>query len=214
MICSDAPVLRRLLTTVLGGLVAALVVLGAGVPAAATARPHKAPPECPAVTVKDSTKAAMAVFSGTVTDVERQSRTDGLPGAIYVQTVTVDLVYQGQVGTEIVQVQTDRNRADCSLGALTVDTDYMFFVTGTGAPWVATGLSGTRPSSETVVAQVERILGEGEPPVDPAAEQAVFTPVDTSEPQSLSRAAAPGAALILVGLLGLLVVRGVARRSR
>ena len=42
----------------------------------------------------------------------------------------------------------------------------------------------------------------------------MFTPVDTGEPQPLSRAAAPGAALVLVGLLGLVVVRGVRRRSR
>jgi hypothetical protein len=211
--CSDAPVLRRLLTTLLGALAAALVVLGAGAPADAAHKPGRAP-DCPAVTVKDSTKAAMAVFSGTVTEVEKQPRTDGQPGAIYLQTVTVDLVYQGKISTETVQVQTDRNRLACSLGALAVNTDYMFFVTGSGDPWLASGTSGTRASSDTVIAQVERLLGEGQPPIEPAPERAVFTPVDTSEPQSLSRAAAPGAALVLVGILGLLVVRGVSRRSR
>ena len=213
MICCDDGVARRLTSTLLGALLAALVVLGAAVPAHA-AKPHKKPPECPPVTVSDSTKAAMAVFSGVVTDVQRAARTDGLPGAIYNQTVTVDLVYQGRVTTETVTVQTDRNRAECSLGALAVNTEYMFFVTGTGDPWVATGLSGTLPISDTVVAQVVELLGPGSPPIQPPPETAVFTPVDTSEPQSLSRAAAPGAALVLVGLLGLVVVRGVSRRTR
>jgi len=202
----------RLLTTLLGAAVAALVVLGAGHPAHA-AKPAKRAPACPPVTVRDSTKAAMAVFSGTVTDVQRSVRTDGLPGAIYDQTVTVDLVYQGKIDTETVTVQTDRNRAACSLGALAVGTEYMFFVTGTGDPWVAGGTSGTRVSNETVVAHVVRLLGEGEPTSQPPPEPAQFTPVDTSDPQSFSRLAAPGGALVLIGLLGLLVVRGVSRRT-
>jgi hypothetical protein len=206
-------VLRRLLTTVLGALLTALVVGGAAVPAHA-AGPPKKEPVCPPVSVDDSSKAAMAVFSGVVTDVQRGARTDGLPGAIYTQTVTVDLVYQGNITTETVTVQTDRNRAACSLGALAADTEYMFFVTGNGQPWLATGTSGTRPTDEAVVAKVVELLGEGVPPIEPPPETAVFTPVDTSEPQSLSRAAAPGAALVLVGLLGLVVVRGVSRRAR
>jgi len=206
-------VLRRLLTTLVTGVVVALTVLAVAAPTHAAAKPKRVP-ECPPVTVQDSTKAAMAVFSGTVTQVDRQPRTDGLAGALYLQTVTVDLVYQGEITTETVQVQTDRDRGACSLGALAVGTEYMFFVSGTGEPWVAGGTSGTRPASADVVTQVEDVLGEGEPPIDPAKEQAVFTPVDTSEPESLSRAAAPGAALVLVGLLGLLVVRGVSRRSR
>lgn len=205
--------LRRLLTTLLGALLAALVVLGAGVPAHA-AKPQKTAPACPPVTVRDSSKAAMAVFSGVVTDVQRSARPDGLPGAIYTQTITIDLVYQGNVTTETVSVQTDRNRGVCSLGALTKDAEYMFFVTGTGQPWLASGTSGTRLSNETVVARVVRLLGEGKPAIEPAPETAVFTPVDTTEPQSLSRSAAPGAALVLVGLLGLVVVRGVSRRTR
>ncbi len=141
------------------------------------------------------------------------ARADGQPGAIYTQTVTVDLVYQGKVTTETVTVQTDRNRAACSLGALTTGAEYMFFVTGTGEPWLASGTSGTRASNEAVVAKVAELLGDGEPPVQPPPETAEFTPVDTGEPDSLSRAAAPGAALVLVGLLGLMVVRGVSRRT-
>ena len=35
------------------------------------------------------------------------------------------------------------------------------------------------------------LLGEGAPPIEPAPETAVFTPVDTSEPQSLSRRPRP-----------------------
>jgi hypothetical protein len=212
VICFHGGVCRRLLTTLLGAVLAALVVLGAGVPAHA-AKPHKRSTACPVVTVRASSKAAMAVFSGTVTAVQKQPRSDGLPGAIYVQTVTVGVVYQGKVNTETVQVQTDRNKVACSLGALAVNTEYMFFVTGSGAPWVAAGTSGTRPSSQNVVAKVVALLGEGTGPIQPTPESATFTPVDLSDPASLTRVAAPGAALVIVSLLGLALVAFVRRRA-
>ena len=210
MICCDAPVLRRLLTTFLGAVAVALLV---ATPAHAAAKPARVP-VCPPITVEESAKAATAIFNGTVSEVAKQPRTDGAPGAIYLQTVTVDSVYRGEITTETVQVQTDRNRADCSLGALQVGREYMFFVSGTGQPWVADGTSGTRIQNDKVLTEITELLGQGEPPIEPTPETAVFTPVDTSEPQSFSRAAAPGAALVLVGLLGLVVVRGVSRRTR
>ena len=216
MICSDASVPRRLLTTLLTTLLLATVVT-AGLSAGASAAPGVASaqaPECPSIDVEAHTKAALAVFTGTVTKVVRQTRTDGQTGALYLHTVTVSRVYQGDVRTETVQVQTDRNRLQCSLGELATGEDYMFFVSGTGAPWLASGISGTRPANSSVVASVEELLGQGKPPVEPAPEEAVFTPVDVAEPQTLSRSAAPGAALVLIGLLGLLLVRGLARRSR
>jgi hypothetical protein len=200
---------RRLLTTALGAAVAALAVLGLGGSAEAAKPAHK-PPVCP-MTIEESSTAATAVFSGRVTDVTRSPRTDGLPGALYDQTVVVDTVYRGKIHTETVTVQTDRNRTDCSLGKLRTDTAYMFFVTGSGDTWVASGRSGTRPDREKVTAKVVELLGQGSPPIGPAPETATFSPVDTSAPQPLSRAAAPGAALVLVGLLGLAVVRFVRR---
>jgi hypothetical protein len=212
VICCHGAVLRRLLTTLLGAALAALVVVGAGVPAHA-AKPPRKQPVCPDISVEDSAKAATAVFSGMVSDQVKKPRTDGLPGALYLQTVTVTLVYRGAIDTETVQVQTDRARGACSLGALELNRDYMFFVSGTGDPWMASGTSGTRPENQKVDAQVTELLGAGQPPVAPPPETAEFTPVDTDEPQSLSRLAAPGGALILVGLLGLLVVRGVSRRT-
>jgi hypothetical protein len=78
---------------------------------------------------------------------------------------------------------------------------------------VAGGTSGTRVNNDTVTAHVVRLLGEGRPTTQPPPEPAKFTPVGAGEPQSFSRLAAPGGALVLIGLLGLLVVRGVSRRT-
>jgi hypothetical protein len=199
------PALRTLSATLV-----AIVSLTIGAGPATADEPTVA---CPFISVADSSKAAMAVFSGQVTAVTKQEKPVGEPGAYYLQDVTVTRVYQGEIDTEAVQVRTEKVPKACSLGELAVGTEYMFFAVSSGDPWIAESGGGTVPVDPEVLDKVERVLGEGREPVLPAPESAEFTPVETGEPTTLSRAAAPGLALILVGLLGLVVVRGLGRRS-
>lgn len=201
------------MTGLLRPLSAALVALAALTFGAAPATADEPPEGCPFISVADSTKAAMAVFTGTVTGATREEKPAGEPGAYYLQDVAVTRVYRGEVDSEAVQVRTERVPKACSLGELEVGTDYVFFVVSSGDPWIAESAGGTVVSDAEVVAKVERLLGEGEDPVPPAPESAEFTPVETGEPATLTRAAAPGLALVLIGLLGLVVVRGVGRRA-
>lgn len=192
-------------------VVAATVLLGAaGASPGGAAEPTV---KCPFISVADSTKAAMAVFTGQVTAVTKQEKPVGEPGAYYLQDVTVTRVYQGGINTETVQVRSEKIPKECSLGELVVGTEYMFFAVSSGDPWIAASGGGTVPVNAEVVEKVERVLGDGRDPVPPAPESAEFTPVQTGEQTTLSRAAAPGIALVLIGLLGLIVVRGLARRG-
>jgi len=200
-------------TRILQALSAALVALASLTLGAAPATADEPAVRCPFISVADSTKTAMAVFTGTVTEVTRQEKPAGEPGAYYLQDVAVSRVYQGEIDSETVQVRTERVPKACSLGELEVDTEYVFFVTSSGDPWIAESGGGTVVSDPEVVAKVERLLGDGEDPVPPPPESAEFTPVETGEPTTLARAAAPGLALVLIGLLGLVVVRGLGRRG-
>ena len=170
--------------------------------------------DCPFISVADSSKAAMAVFTGQVTTVTKEEKPAGEKGAYYLHDVTVTRVYQGEIDTEAVQVRTERIPKSCSLGELAVGTEYVFFAVSSGDPWIAESGGGTVPVDPVILDKVVRLLGEGRDPVPPAPESAEFTPVSTGDPTTLSRAAAPGVALVLIGLLGLIVVRGLGRRGR
>ena len=147
---------------------------------------------------------ADAVFIGTVDNVE-------VAGGDHTYDVTASRAYQGSPERST-QVFSAGSKNDCGLGELAVGTSYLFLGTGTEAPFEADSCGGTSVANPTKVARVERLLGEGtsvEPPPPPTAER---TLVEESPPAGFARAAAPGAAIAILGLLGLVVVRRLARR--
>ncbi|MBB6627826.1 hypothetical protein H5V45_10910 [Nocardioides sp. KIGAM211] len=196
-----ASVGRLLAALLLAGL--GLVLLGSG-PASA----------CPASggsngSTQDHTKDASDVFLG---DVTAQSRTDEL----VTYDVTVDRVYKGGVASEDVQVTTSAAARSCTGVELTVGRTYVFFAQAgdqSGDDLSITRADGTARASGDFRAEVEKLLGSGRAPVPPEPDKAVFTRVGDATTTSLTRLAAPGAALTLVGLLGLVVVRRVGRHS-
>lgn len=152
---------------------------------------------------KDAARADV-VFSGVLADASSgKQRT--------VLDVRADTLYKGDLTMSEVEVVSDAG--SCTLTDLKADTSYVFFVVEDGGDLVADQCGGTAKASDRFTGKVERLLGPGEALDAPEPEQqaAEFTLVEGAEPETFTRLAAPGAALVLVGLLGLFVVR---RRAR
>lgn len=128
-------------------------------------------------------------------------------------TATVDRVYQGKVSKETVLI-TSRLKADCGYGAIPTGKPWVFFVTGRGDSFFGNFCAGTRESTARYLAKVEKVLGAGEPVVAAATPRPplAYTDQHTGAPPTLTRLLVPGAAVTLVGLLGLVLARG--RRAR
>jgi hypothetical protein len=196
------PNLRRLLVVLL--LAGACVLVGP-----VTSGASAAPCTCAKSTTDDYLKEANAVFTGTVQEIKGAS---GDAPTSRTSTVLVDRVYTGDmITTETVEVVTPRAFGTCTRD-LQVGKRYMFFVESDEG-FTATGCGGTRIAIAALVNQVELRRGPGRPPVveEPGPVEVTFTPVNTDEPTSLTRLAAPGLALVIIGLLGLAVVRRLAR---
>ena len=199
--------LTGLLTGLATALVAAVVLLGAG---AATGSAVAAP-ACPRTTVKQDIKAADAVFRGVVSKVRRVQGTGTHRTRDY--RVAADRVYQGSLVTDKVVV-TERIGTPAArrcLAPLAEGKRYIFFVVEKGARLIAT--DATARAGHRLTRQVVRQLGDGKQPEPQPAPSAEFTTVADANPPSLSRLLAPGAALVIVSLLGLLVVGRLGRRT-
>ena len=160
---------------------------------------------CQPADAERQTSRADAVFIGTVdgvTQVDQQLEI----------AVTATRAYKGAVERSTT-VTTARQTTACGIGEPETDTDYLFIVRGDAAPYVANSCDGTGQVTADRVAQVEGILGTGQAIPPPPPPTATLTLVEDSPPASLARMAAPGVALVLVGLLGLVVVGRMGRRA-
>lgn len=200
---------RRVLASLLLPVLASLCAVGLGTAAAADSAPRCV---CTGTTTQDYVRQADAVFIGVVTASTRTPEPDSKLGFTTTYDATVERVYKGAVTTETLSVYTQRSFNQCG-GALAVDKRYVFFVLA-GETFEAAGCGGTGRATMDLVTKVERLLGAGRTPVPETPVEAVFTPVDTDPPPTLSRAAAPGLAMVIVGLLGLVVVRSLSRVRR
>lgn len=190
--------MRRLLAVVLLALtgLAGLVVLGAPAQAA-----------CP--TGRGSTAAhakdADVVMTGTVESRRRSANT-------VTYAVTADRFYKGPVDEEEVSVYTDARPGRCGLPDLQTGKAYVFFARTTGSGISIDGNGGTTRATDDAVAKVEDVLGSGRSVTPPEPIEATFTMV-AGDPVHLRRVAAPGVALVIVGLLGFALAAWRGRRS-
>jgi len=199
---------RRLLAAAL--VAGAVTLLSNPAGAASVARAD----DCAGLSQAEEAEKADVVFTGTVTS---RTASKGPGDREFAHDLSVELVFKGPISTETVPVITrDETKTIPGLGPLEEGERYLVFgrvVEAEGSPViVAGGCSGTDVAAADQVTRVEVLLGQGRPPVPPEQPDPEFIPVDGADPDSLTRSAAPGLALVLIGLLGLVVVRRLNRR--
>lgn len=163
--------------------------------------------------VRDKATAADAIFEGRVLRSRKRVRSSG--DADVANQVRVLSVYDGDLADgDVVTIITGLTRDD-GLGRLTRRGRYLFFATEqANGTLIATQCGGTTELKGAMPGEfrtvLQQVLAEAEAE---AAEVTLSEPDDgTSTPPSLGRSIAPGIALGLVGVLGLLVVIGLGAR--
>lgn len=170
--------------------------------------------KCADASVRQQANRADAVFSGVLVDTSRgtigqKDRTATIYG------VAADMVFKGDLARLEVEVASERD-STCGLGTLPAERRYLFFVEERGGGYVTDLCSGTARAGAQLTTQLEKVLGKGTdltPREEPEPVTVEFTRVADAEPETLTRLAAPGAALVLLGLLGLFVVRRATARD-
>ena len=151
-------------------------------------------------------KNATTVLLGQVTSSARQDQ-----NLTYI--VQVERVYKGAAATSAT-LRSPSSKDACALDDLVADRRYVIFGTQQGGVVEVNSCGGTAPLNSQLLASVTGVLGAGtspEPAPGSPPTEATRTRVDDANPMEFTRLAAPGAALVIIGLLGLLFLRRVGR---
>jgi hypothetical protein len=188
------------------GVAISAALLGGALLSGAPAQASLAPASCPHPTLAKQVKQADVVFRGKV------SKARSVKGTHRFRTykVKADRVYQSSLVTDSVVVTADVGKP-CPPPTLAQGKRYIFFVTEHGPRLLAT--AATAKATPKLTRQVVAKLGDGVQPQQAPPAAAEFTKVADASPPRLSRLLAPGAALLIVSLLGLVVVGRLARRT-
>lgn len=154
------------------------------------------------------TRAAVdEVFEGQVTLPARASARGDLR-----LRVDVLATWKGTVRPETTVIVDFRPGA-CRTWTLAhrVHEEYLFFVTRTATGGLAA--AGNEPRVVAHTAALVQLLGAATGGTQPPPAAVTFTPTGLSGPRPFLKVAAPGIALLIIGLLGLIVVNRIGRRA-
>jgi len=179
-------VLPSLTVTLAGVLLGTVALIGSSAANAA--------PACTPLAPTAAAQQAQAVFVGVVSGAGQVEET--LTPHRYTTPVTVKESLKGSA-SGAVKVVT--HGGSCGVGHLKNGATYLFFANAHGKTWLAPGHLGT--TSRGVTAAVSQVQAALAPPT------VTFGEPQIGPPASLKRIAAPGVALVIVGLLGLLFFR-------
>ena len=187
------------------GAVVPVALLGVASLVGAPAQARTAAP-CPQLSLHQQIKRADVVFRGVVRKVRPVHGKGTHRLGTYL--VKADRVYQSSLVADTVVV-TAKVGAACPPPTLVRGKRYIFFVTEQGPRLVST--SATARATPKLTDRVVARLGSGAQPRPLPPPKAHFTKVADASPPPLSRLLAPGVALIVLSLLGLVVL---GRRTR
>jgi hypothetical protein len=146
-------------------------------------------------------QAAEAIFTGVV-----MSSAKSEDGSAMTYKVKVGESLKDEVDSPA-QVRTSTRRNGCPVDEMLVDRRYLVMGTVQGNAIEVDSCGGTALLTPDLLLDVQKQLGDSGSIGQPQAPtKATITRVDDSEPPSFARLAAPGGALAIIGLLGLVLL--------